>query len=288
MSNQNETKKSEQGSGLLEDLLYLMARLRDENTGCPWDIKQDFQSLTPSTIEEAYEVVEAIESRNPLKIKEELGDLLFQVVFYAQLGAEADNFDFYDILKGITEKLIRRHPHVFPQGELHGRPASADADIREEQVNKAWENIKAEERRLAGDAGLLDGIAVNLPALTRAGKIQKRAASVGFDWTHTAQVIEKVREELAELELAIQEQTQAQIEEELGDLLFSCVNLSRHLRTDAEGALRLANRKFSQRLCYVEKALAQKGLSIEEATRPQMEQCWNLAKAAIHDADKVQ
>ena len=259
----------------LQDLLYLMSRLRDPDGGCPWDLKQDFRSITASTIEEAYELVDAIELADNEQIREELGDVLFQVVFYAQLGSEKALFDFPEIVHGLTTKLIRRHPHVFPDGDLkarHLQPLSAD------EVRGQWEAIKQEERKGKEQHGLLDDIPKALPALKRAQKIQKRASTVGFDWQDAQAALSKVKEEIAELEQALLEQDAVHIEEEMGDLLFSCVNVSRLLNVDAEKAVAGCNRKFEQRFAYIEKQLKQQGRGLEAASLLEMDSLWQAAK----------
>lgn len=220
----------------LEDLLHLMARLRDPQYGCPWDIKQNYASIVPHTLEEAYEVADAIERGDFDHLQGELGDLLFQVVYYSQLAREEGRFEFDAVVDSITRKLIRRHPHVFPTGDLY-----APLDIPrldEEQVKARWEQIKAEERAEKSDApqqlSLLDDVPVALPALSRAAKLQKRAAQVGFDWPDALPVVDKVREELDEVLEAMADNDSAAITEEIGDLLFVVVNLARHLKVDPE------------------------------------------------------
>jgi len=260
----------------LDDLLQIMARLRDPEKGCPWDIKQTFQSIVPSTLEEAYEVADAIEREDYGHLKEELGDLLFQVIFYSQLGKEEALFTFQDIVAGLAEKLVRRHPHVFPGGTLDGSVAM-DA-ISEDEVKANWEAIKQQERQEHGHNGLLDDVPLALPALKRSAKLQKRAATVGFDWDNAREVIDKVREETQELEAAIQQQEQAAVADEIGDLLFSVINLSRHLKVDAESALRSANRKFERRFTYIEQQLAAREATVFESSREQMEALWQEAK----------
>jgi len=257
-------------------LLQIMARLRDPEKGCPWDIKQTFQSIVPSTLEEAYEVADAIEREDYGHLKEELGDLLFQVIFYSQLGKEEALFTFQDIVAGLAEKLVRRHPHVFPGGTLDGSVAM-DA-ISEDEVKANWEAIKQQERQEHGHNGLLDDVPLALPALKRSAKLQKRAATVGFDWDNAREVIDKVREETQELEAAIQQQEQAAVADEIGDLLFSVINLSRHLKVDAESALRSANRKFERRFTYIEQQLAAREATVFESSREQMEALWQEAK----------
>ncbi|TAN57616.1 MAG: nucleoside triphosphate pyrophosphohydrolase [Rhodospirillales bacterium] len=243
----------------LARLLAVMARLRHPTEGCPWDIEQDFSSIVPHTIEEAYEVAEAIETADWPALKDELGDLLFQVVFYAQLGREQGLFDFDDICSGIAEKMIRRHPNVFADQ----KEADAEAQL------KAWESHKEKEKPRES---ALDGVAVTLPALTRAAKLQKRAARKGFDWAEAAPVAEKLREELAELEAEMTNRHPDRLAEEMGDLLFTCVNLARKLSIDPESALRGANRKFERRFRVVEDSGA--------ATPEAMEAAWEAAKKA--------
>jgi MazG family protein len=265
----------------IEDLLRVMARLRDPDTGCPWDRDQSFASIAPYTIEEAYEVAEAI-SRDDLDgLKEELGDLLLQVVYHAQMASEQSRFDFGDVVNGITEKMIRRHPHVF-----------SDPGLRETFVTTPmWERIKAEEKAMRGGAAqsgaaarrsLLDDVPVALPALTRAVKLQKRAARVGFDWPSLAPVLAKAEEEIGELKSAIgaDEAGAAQaVKEEFGDLLFVMTNVARHLGVDPESALRDANVKFMRRFARIEAKLAREGRKPEDATLEEMDQLWDEAKA---------
>ena len=234
----------------LNDLLYLMARLRHPDGGCPWDLQQDFASIVPHTLEEAYEVADAIEREDFAHLPSELGDLLFQVVYYSQLGQEQQLFDFSTVVHSITAKLVRRHPHVFPEGDLYGQMQAVT--VGTEQVKERWEDIKQQERAEQAEpeqvVSTLADIPLNLPALSRALKIQKRAANVGFDWSSLAPVLDKVSEELQEVRDAIASAEPAAISEELGDLLFATVNVARHLKVDPETALRAANIKFSQRL----------------------------------------
>lgn len=262
----------------LDDLLYLMARLRDPDGGCPWDLEQDFESITASTIEEAYELVDAIFSGDRQQIREELGDVLFQVVFYAQLGKEQGWFDFHAVVDAITAKLVSRHPHVFPNGDIKARFA---AGIDVNAVKQQWETLKQAERKKKDKAGVLDDIPQALPALSRAQKIQKRVSQVGFDWDDAVAALQKIREELDELEQAIAGQKPVEIEEELGDLLFSCVNVARHLKVDAESALAGSNRKFSARFAEVERELAAIGKSPENSSLQEMDALWDLAKAKV-------
>ena len=271
----------------VDDLLYLMSRLRDPESGCPWDIKQTFDTIVPHTLEEAYEVADAIAKQDFPHLKEELGDLLFQVIFYSQMGKEQQHFQFEDIVHTLVSKLIRRHPHVFPTGELH----SEDNHIKlsDEEIKGRWEAIKQQERqekaeqdRLAGKAetkpGLLDDVPAALPALQRAEKLQKRAATVGFDWPETEQVLDKIEEEIAELREALAKGNQAYIQDEMGDLFFAMTNLSRHINVKSEIALRGTNDKFTRRFSHIEKTLGQQGKTLEDASLEEMEALWQAAK----------
>lgn len=259
----------------LDDLRYLMRRLREPNGGCPWDLKQDFLSITPSTIEEAYEVVEAIETGNRDEIREELGDLLFQIIFYSQLGEEENSFSLDDIVHGLTAKLVRRHPHVFPEGTLASRQTST---VDSDTIKLQWEAIKAEERKNKGKVGALDDIPRGLPAVTRAIKIQKRAARMKFDWSCYNDVVEKLQEELAELNEAIELKEAAAIEEELGDVLFTVVNMSRHLGVEPEAALRRSNEKFSTRFEAVIELADVERINLAEADDLTLDDLWRKAK----------
>ncbi|GFZ70063.1 Nucleoside triphosphate pyrophosphohydrolase [Pseudomonas amygdali pv. eriobotryae] len=264
----------------VQDLLNLMARLRDSQSGCPWDLKQTYASIVPHTLEEAYEVADAIEQGDLDHLKGELGDLLFQVVFYAQLAKEEGRFEFDDVIDGITRKLLRRHPHVFPTGELYA-PAETPR-LTDEQVNQRWDEIKAEERAEKSGApeqlSLLDDVPVALPALSRAAKLQKRASQVGFDWPAALPVVDKVREELDEILEAMVDNDAEGIAEEVGDLLFSVVNLARHLKVDPETALRSANSKFDRRFRFIEQALRHIQRPIEECSLEEMDALWGEAK----------
>ncbi|HIF9114349.1 TPA: nucleoside triphosphate pyrophosphohydrolase [Photobacterium damselae] len=255
----------------IEQLLSIMAKLRDPKDGCPWDIKQSFDSIVPYTLEEAYEVADAIEKQNWLDVKEELGDLLFQVVFYSQMAKEQDLFDFDEVVAGICEKLTRRHPHVFADKQF-----ASDAEVKAN-----WEAEKAKERAdKAVDNSILANVPLAMPALTRADKIQKRCAQFGFDWDSVAPVAEKVVEELDEVMDEYQQVTldQNRIEEEMGDLLFSVVNLSRHLNVNPERALQKANKKFERRFRKVEKNVLEKGMEISNCSLEQLDQEWNIVK----------
>ena len=257
----------------IDDLLYLMTRLRDPEAGCPWDIKQDYTSIAPSTLEEAYEVVDAIEKQDFVHLKEELGDLLFQVIFYSQLGKEEERFEFSGVVSDLVAKLVRRHPHVFPDGTLQSR-----VDNRHTlpgDVKARWETIKQQEREAKGVNGLLTDVPLNLPALSRAAKLQKRAASVGFDWDNVDGPIAKVREELVEVEAELRSGNHQALEEELGDLLFAAVNIARYMKIDPEQALRRANHKFEKRFGFIEANVSQ---PMEKTSIEEMNRLWGLAK----------
>ncbi len=255
----------------LPRLLEIMRRLRDPDSGCPWDIEQDFASIAPYTIEEAYEVADAIERAAWGELEGELGDLLLQVVYHAEMGAEAGLFDFHSIARAISAKMVARHPHVFG-GESREKSAA--------QQTRDWERIKAAERgRTRGQDGVLDGVALGLPALLRAVKLQKRAARVGFDWPEVGPVLDKLAEEAAELVEARARLTQDAIEEEMGDLLFVMANLARHLGVEPEAALRRANGKFERRFKGIERALEEQGRRPEEASLEEMDALWNAEKA---------
>ncbi len=265
----------------LADLLDVMARLRDPERGCPWDLQQNFASIAPHTLEECYELVDAIERGDHPQIRDELGDVLFQVIFYAQLGREQGRFDFADIVHNIVEKLLRRHPHVFPSGTLSADAAREPIVVERiavEHVGVNWERIKQQERADKNQTGILDDVPTALPALSRAMKLQKRAARVGFDWIDWRDVVLKMDEERGELEAAVSEGDADHIADEMGDLLFVCVNLARKLNVDSEAALRAANRKFERRFGYIERSLAAQGRSVEAATLEEMEALWNEAK----------
>ncbi|MFT3973521.1 MAG: nucleoside triphosphate pyrophosphohydrolase [Amaricoccus sp.] len=251
-------------------LLAIMARLRDPERGCPWDVVQDFQSIAPYTIEEAYEVADAIDKGDMGELRGELGDLLFQAVFHARMAEEAGHFDFADVARGIADKMIRRHPHVF---------GDESRDRTPDQQTVAWEAIKAAER--AGkpkEAGVLAGVAAGLPALTRAVKLQNRAARVGFDWPDAGEVLAKITEETAELVEARDSGDPAKLAEEYGDLMFVLANLGRHLGIDPETALRGANAKFTRRFQSIEAALAADGRTPSQSDLAEMDALWDAAK----------
>lgn len=256
------------------DLLRVMQRLRDPESGCPWDQQQDFSTIVPSTLEEAYELVEAIEHGDYPHLAEELGDLLFQVIFYAQMGQERGLFDFPHIVDTLVDKLVRRHPHVFADGDIEG-VVSGQTSVGE--VKQSWEAIKKEERAARSQHRALDDVPLALPALSRAQKVQKRAANVGFDWPDAEGVMAKLAEELDEL-LSARSESKDRLEEELGDLIFTCVNLARHSGIDAETALRRATRKFEQRFCDVEQRVLQSGGSVDETPLEELDKLWEAAK----------
>jgi ATP diphosphatase len=256
-------------------LLEIMAALRTPDTGCPWDLAQNFSTIAPYTLEEAYEVADAIARGDLADLKEELGDLLLQVVFHARMAEEQDAFDFGDVVQAITEKLIRRHPHVFADESL--KTAAA--------VEGLWEQIKAQEKVSSNNArqnGALAGVPVALPALTRALKLQVKASKVGFDWNDPRTVLRKIREEADEIEAELDraQMDRTAMAAEVGDLLFAVVNLARHLAVDPEAVLRSTNQKFERRFAAIERALAARGKAPQDATLAEMDALWNEAKAA--------
>ena len=253
------------------DLLEIMARLRTREGGCAWDLEQTYATIAPYTVEEAYEVADAIERGDLNDLRDELGDLLLQVVFHARMAQEDEAFDFADVARAINAKMIRRHPHVF--GDAEQRSAS--------QQTQAWELIKADERAAKGKAdSLLDDVPVGLPALTRAVKLSRRAAGVGFVWPSAKEVLEKLHEEIAELEYEVAEGDLAKAREELGDVLFVCANLGRQLDIDPEDALRATNAKFVRRFQFIEKRLAEAGKTPAQSDLAEMDGLWDAAKAA--------
>ncbi len=254
----------------IERLLEIMRRLRDPETGCPWDIEQDFATIAPYTIEEAYEVADAIERQAWDELKGELGDLLFQSVFHAQMAEEAGHFTFKDVVRGMSDKMVARHPHVFGD---ESRDKSADQQTRD------WEAIKAAERSQKAQQGALDGVAANLPALLRAYKLQKRAARVGFDWADTGDVLAKITEEASELVEARDNMSTDEVEAEFGDLLFVLANLGRHLGVEPEAALRRTNAKFIRRFEAVEAKLAERGKTATDSDLAEMDALWDAVKA---------
>ncbi len=258
----------------IQKLLDIMQTLRDPQQGCPWDQQQNFKTIAPYTIEEAYEVADAIERDDMQDLCSELGDLLFQVVYHTQMASEGGYFGFEQVVQGINEKLLDRHPHVFADQEI------ADAKAQ----SRAWEDFKHRERGEKAAAlgeihSALEGIALNMPALSRAHKLQKRAAGVGFDWDQISPVFAKINEEIREIQQAIgSEEGQGRLSEELGDLLFAVVNLARHMEIDAESALRNANKKFERRFRYIERRLAEQNKSPEKVSLQEMDSLWEEAK----------
>lgn len=283
-----QTPDPDRESYTLADLKTLMARLRDPETGCPWDLEQTFQSILPHTLEEAHEVADAIEREDYPHLKDELGDLLFQIIFYSQIGTEQGLFDFDAVVDNLVRKLLRRHPHVFPDGTLASR---IDPDNRPDQdaIARSWEQIKAAERALrddpadAGPASRLDDIPGALPAMVRAEKLQRRAARHGFDWPDIGPVFAKLEEELGELREAWSEALENPdkrdaLEDELGDLMFVCVNLARFLKVNPDTALRRTNRKFEIRFRAIEAALAEQGRELEQESLEALDAIWQSVK----------
>ena len=252
----------------LTRLATIMAALRHKENGCPWDLAQDFDTIAPYTIEEAYEVAEAIALRDMAELKKELGDLLFQVVYHAQMATERGWFSFADVAKSISDKMIRRHPHVF------GEAAARDAEAQ----TRAWEAQKAAERAARAESGVLAGIPDGLPALTRAAKLTRRAARVGFDWPDAGAVLDKLEEEADELRAELQGADKSRLQDEVGDLLFVLANLARKLDLDPEAALRHANQKFTRRFGYIEEQSDLAGKSLNDMSLEEMEALWQQAK----------
>lgn len=268
----------------IADLLSLMDSLRDKEFGCNWDKKQTLKTLTGYTLEEVYEVIDAVDTNDDAQLQDELGDLLFQVVFYAQIAKEEGRFDFNDVIGSITDKLLRRHPHVFPDGSLTSF-GNSDLHLNADEVALRWEQIKNEERALKakrkGDVSshsVLDDVPNSLPALDRARKLQKRAASVGFDWTNVQDVLAKLKEEIAELEAELVLNDTKKIHEEFGDLMFSCVNVARHLQLDPESVLRESNRKFERRFRAVEGIAMGQGRTLESFNVEELDRMWRQVK----------
>lgn len=268
---------AERSDAPIDALLALMARLRDPDGGCPWDLEQTWATIAPYTVEEAYEVADAIQRNDAADLREELGDLLFQVVFHSRIAEEAGLFDFNDVADAITAKMIRRHPHVF--GEAEERTA--------ESQTVAWEVQKAAERAAKGAdrSGVLDDVPAGLPAMTRAVKLTRRAARVGFDWNRIEDVTGKLREELAELEVEIAAGDRVKATDELGDLLFVCANLARKLDIDPEDALRGANAKFTRRFRHIETSVAGSGQALDQVGLEAMENLWDEAKQIERHAE---
>ena len=271
-SSTNENLKS------FDRLVEIMAQLRDPNTGCPWDVEQDFESIAPYTLEESYEVVDAIRRKDMKALRDELGDLLLQVVFHSQMASEIGIFDVNDVADGICEKMIRRHPHVYAN----------ETYANAEEQTEAWEKIKEKERNkektkkntnIEQDSSTLDGIAIALPSLTRAEKLAKRAARVGFDWPNIDLVFDKIEEELNEVRLAIETRDEKKIEEEVGDVLFAVANLARKLSVDPETSLRKANEKFERRFRSMEKRSQKQGVKFDSLDLDSQENLWQQVKS---------
>ena len=276
-------KKTYEEKSAIEKLQEVMVMLRDKKYGCPWDLEQTLTSLIPHTIEEVYEVVDAIENKNPEEMVDELGDLLFQVAFYAQIASEEKLFNFEDVASAIVKKLLRRHPHVFPTGDVAS--FGQRSNISSDQVSINWDLIKLAEKKLSADKpqdeslkGSFDGLPRSLPALQRSTKLQEQAAKVGFDWPEISGVISKLKEEVVELEQAVNEDDKTKIEAELGDVFFTAINLSRHAGIDVERALRGANTRFEKRLSWVENELVKTGRLPESETLHGLNQLWDKAK----------
>ena len=255
----------------IDQLKAVMARLRDPDGGCPWDVEQTFATIAPYTVEEAYEVADAIERGDMDDLKSELGDLLFQVIFHARMAEEAGDFGFDDVVQAIIDKLVRRHPHVFAEEAARGTAEAQKA---------RWEDIKAAERKARAQGGVLDDVPVGLPALTRAAKLTKRAGRVGFDWPSTDEVFDKLAEEVEELRAEIAAGDMAKARVEMGDLLFVVANLARKLEVEPEDALRAANAKFVRRFGFIEAELQKDGRTPEQSNLAEMDRLWDAAKAA--------
>ncbi|MEP6391374.1 MAG: nucleoside triphosphate pyrophosphohydrolase [Halioglobus sp.] len=264
----------------LNDLQRVMERLRDPATGCPWDIKQDFKSIVPSTLEECYELAHAIEQEDYPHVAEELGDVLFQVIFYSQLGSEEGLFTLDSVIDTLVSKLIRRHPHVFANAEIEGL---VDEKVSVDDVKQTWESIKEAERKEKSLAGVLADVPVALPALPRAQKLQKRAARVGFDWSDPLEVLDKLEEEVAELRAAFSAGDETAVVDELGDVLFTSVNMARQLDRDAESVLRQASGKFERRFMHMERTAATRKEHFADLSQGEMEELWHLAKSSETD-----
>ena len=270
----------------IDRLMAIMTMLRDKKHGCPWDLEQTIKSLLPYTLEEVYEVADAIENNDLVELEDELGDLLFQVIFYAQIAKEQGAFDFQDIAKAISDKLVRRHPHVFPEGDI--QQFGIPQDISAQQVVVNWETIKElerEEKRKKGGKqsaqefqSILDDVPRALPAMERARKLQKLTAQVGFDWTEIAPVLKKLKEEVAEFEEALASGNLERISDELGDVLFATINLARHSNIEPEVALRSTNRRFETRFKWIERALLLQGKMVKDANIEELDALWDQAK----------
>lgn len=264
----------------LNDLLALMTMLRDKQYGCPWDQKQSFDTIAPYTLEEAYEVMDAIIRGDRNDLKDELGDLLFQVVFHAQMASEENAFNFSDVVQTIVEKMLRRHPHVFPDGTFDSY--ASPNQLSEQEIGEQWQQIKAQEKQAKGvhNQGLLDQVPNSMSVLTQAVKLQKQAGKVGFDWQDVKPVFAKIREELDELEEAIDHLSQEEAEAELGDVLFAVANLARHLSISPEHALMQTNVKFRRRFAYIEQQLAEQKKPLTDCSLEELDLLWDQAKVS--------
>ena len=269
-----------QGPFSLDHLMQVVERLRDPDSGCPWDIQQSFKSIISSTLEECYELIDAIQKEDFSHVEEELGDVLFQVVFYAQMASEESYFDLASVIDGLVKKLIRRHPHVFGSSEenLNCNPKRDNKQMSVSEVKDTWEKIKAQERTERDHRSALADVPLALPGLSRAQKIQKRASQVGFDWKDHEGPLDKIEEELLELRDSLSEGDRDQIKSELGDLLFSCVNLSRHLNLDAEESLRCATEKFENRFVTMENEVVRSGRLFKDLTMVDCDALWEKVK----------
>lgn len=283
------------GRYTLDDLVTLMARLRDPQSGCPWDLRQDFSTIAPYTVEEAHEVADAIARGDMAGLRGELGDLLFQVLFHSRMAEEQGLFDLRDVIDGLVAKMLRRHPHVFPDGRIDGARQRHDMhDIG--AIKTHWEATKKAEKQAAGEAvaSAVDGVPAGFPALVRAQKLQKKAARVGFDWPDAGGVVDKLREEVEELAQAVASGNEAHVAEEIGDLFFTLVNLARHRGLDAETVARAGALKFERRFRVMEEVLAGRGLSLPEAgtdaappDAAALDDAWNEAKRRLAEPDPV-
>jgi ATP diphosphatase len=269
----------------LRDLRYLMKRLRDPHDGCPWDLKQTAQTIVPYTLEEVFELVDALERGDDLGARDELGDVLFQVVFYAQLAEERELYDVDDVIHGIVAKLLRRHPHVFPDGTLSSRRAGAEhAQVRD--IKERWEDIKQQERNARRQTHALDDVPLSLPALSRAQKLQKRATRLGLDWTSVTDVVVALKNETLEFEDALSTAAVEAVADELGDLLFTCVNLARKLDLDAEQLLRQSNQKFETRVRLCTELASEQGRALETISEQERDAIWREAKRQLGSQSK--
>jgi len=284
----SDLQRKQEVMSAIEKLITIMTMLRNKEHGCPWDLEQTISSLLPYTLEEVYEVADAIENNDMVELEDELGDLLFQVIFYAQIASEQGCFNFQDIATAISDKLVRRHPHVFPNGDVE--QFGIKQDISAEQVVVNWEAIKEAEREEKRQKGgkkansdlvsLLDDVPKALPAIERARKLQKRASQAGFDWTEIQPVLDKLKEEIVEFEEALALGDSDNISSELGDILFATVNLARHSNVEPEVALRAANRRFEGRFKWIEETLHSGGRTLQDASIEEMDALWEQAKAS--------